>query len=420
MGRGREEDSTPAPGWSRHKGSRRTRRAVLEGSKEGAQPATQPRKDSGWLDPRTESDSGRARYGHLAHSSARPSKSRRRQLRELPFEAFALTVDLTAAELRFELADASPLTYVSYERVIRLHISKQLGSIQLQQLRGARIERFYRELVTGGLKPTTVRTVRAILSKALSDATEERWGPMLARNPARGIEAPKGEARRFTTWSKREARMFEEHVRTDRLYALWVLALTTGARRGELLGLTWRDSDLEAGRIAIAQQVRPDRKGGPVIAEPKTKKSAHSITLDATVLGRCGRTGTHRSSNAPCSAATTRTRTSSSAGRTAGCSSQAGSRSDSRSSLRTRAYRRYGYTIFATLRRRCCLPLVSPRRSYQNGSDIAAPRSRRTSTSTSPRSSSWTPPRLALPSSATARFAARFQLVSKRAAKRLG
>ena len=107
--------------------------------------------------PRTEehgftmSDSGRARYGHLAHSSARPSKSRRRQLRELPLEAFALTVDLTAAELRFELADASPLTYVSYERVIRLHISKQLGSIQLQQLRGARIERFYRELVTGGL-----------------------------------------------------------------------------------------------------------------------------------------------------------------------------------------------------------------------------------------------------------------------------
>ena len=51
VGRGREEDSTPAPGWSRHKGSRRTRRAVLEGSKEGAQPATQPRKDSGWLDP---------------------------------------------------------------------------------------------------------------------------------------------------------------------------------------------------------------------------------------------------------------------------------------------------------------------------------------------------------------------------------
>jgi integrase len=85
------------------------------------------------------------------------------------------------------------------------------------------------------------------------------------------------------TWTAAEVGTFLASVREDRLYAGWLLLATLGLRRGELLGLSWRDVDLTTGRIAIRNTlVMVD--GKPAMAEPKTTKGRRSLTLAPQVL----------------------------------------------------------------------------------------------------------------------------------------
>jgi integrase len=85
------------------------------------------------------------------------------------------------------------------------------------------------------------------------------------------------------TWSADELRRFLEHVRADRLYAAWRLAATTGMRRGELLGLRWRDVDLDTARLSIVQTLI-EGKEAPRFSEPKTDHGRRSIALDAETV----------------------------------------------------------------------------------------------------------------------------------------
>jgi integrase len=81
------------------------------------------------------------------------------------------------------------------------------------------------------------------------------------------------------TWTAAELRAFLEHVQDERLAALWMLAASTGMRRGEMLGLRWVDVDLDRGRVAVRQTlVIAGRQ--VVISEPKTSRSRRSIALD--------------------------------------------------------------------------------------------------------------------------------------------
>ena len=79
-------------------------------------------------------------------------------------------------------------------------------------------------------------------------------------------------------WSPDQLRAFLNHVQVDRLYAAWLLAVTTGMRRGEILGLRWSDLDLEAGRVAVG---RPRIVVDAVqVSEPKPAKGRRSLALD--------------------------------------------------------------------------------------------------------------------------------------------
>ena len=133
-----------------------------------------------------------------------------------------------------------------------------------------------------GPLPRSVRYIHTILRKALADAV--RWNK-LARNPADSADPPRAKAARATrpiqTWSANELRAFLNHVEDDRLYPLWLLAATTGMRRGEILGLLWEDIDLDNSRVTV------QRRLGSVAyrltwSEPKTDKSRRQIALDPT------------------------------------------------------------------------------------------------------------------------------------------
>jgi integrase len=120
------------------------------------------------------------------------------------------------------------------------------------------------------------RQVHAVLGRALGDAV--RWGKV-PRNPVRLADPPRVPRTRVDAWTAKELTRFLEHVREDRLFPLWRLAATTGMRRGELLGLTWRALDVDGARLSVDQQLVPTR-GGATLGPPKSARSRRSLALD--------------------------------------------------------------------------------------------------------------------------------------------
>jgi integrase len=182
--------------------------------------------------------------------------------------------------------EVAPLTATTYRSVVRSRIVKRpwLKALPLQSLTSAHLKRLLREMEEEGFSPASRKLTRAVLGRALSDAVEER---KLVRNPCAGLKRRSGRAASPAgpqlspdkVWTPRELRRFLDHVRGDRLFALWRLGATTGMRRGELLGLTWRNVDLEAARVKVEQQLVPTR-GGASFGPPKSKRSRRTVALD--------------------------------------------------------------------------------------------------------------------------------------------
>lgn len=178
-------------------------------------------------------------------------------------------------------------TWSSYRMNVERHIIPALGSLLLQNVTPMSLNVFYAQLLEaghrhgGGLSRQTVSYVAMILKRALSAAVRQN---LLARNPADGADPPRPRSeRKMSTWSPDELRSFLQSVRDDRLYAAWVLAATTGLRRGELLGLRWKDVDLQVGRIAISQTLLSIRSRID-FSTPKTAKGRRSVALDPTTV----------------------------------------------------------------------------------------------------------------------------------------
>lgn len=174
-------------------------------------------------------------------------------------------------------------TLASYELHVTKHLVPALGGLALVAATAPRLNAFYAELLSagrrdgrGGLAPKTVRNIHGTLHKALEDAT--RWG-LLARNPAAHSDPPKAPAAEMTVWNPDQVRIFLDSVRGDRLFAAWMLAATTGMRRGELLGLRWSDVDLKASRLRI-RQIRTVARYKVSTTTPKTAKGTRTIALD--------------------------------------------------------------------------------------------------------------------------------------------
>lgn len=177
-------------------------------------------------------------------------------------------------------ATLRPLSFTQYRSIVRLRIVPSLGHLRLQAITGGHLNGLYRELEQAGLSVPTRRLTHAVLHRSLRDAV--RWG-LLVRNPADMADPPAAARSRAQAWTAHELSLFLEHVRDDRLFPLWRLAATTGMRRGELAGLTWRCLDLEGARLSVEQQLVPTR-GGCTFGPPKSSRSRRTVALDAETV----------------------------------------------------------------------------------------------------------------------------------------
>jgi integrase len=102
---------------------------------------------------------------------------------------------------------------------------------------------------------------------------------MATRNVALLVDAPRVSHRDVHVLSPDEALRLVDAARPDRLEALWVLALSTGLRRGELLGLTWSDIDLDRRQLRVTKALQRIPEKGLVLAETKTRRGRRSIVI---------------------------------------------------------------------------------------------------------------------------------------------
>lgn len=156
-----------------------------------------------------------------------------------------------------------PKTWQTYEGYIRLHAIPTLGRLPLAKLEPRHLQRLYSDKLQAGLSPSSVHHLHAILHRALGRAA--RWG-VVPRNVADLVDAPPLAHHEMRTLSPEESRLFLETAVGDRLEALYVLALTTGMRQGELFRLRWADVDLEGRALAVR-------------GETKTAKSRRQVLL---------------------------------------------------------------------------------------------------------------------------------------------
>jgi integrase len=176
-------------------------------------------------------------------------------------------------------------TWHSYGHAIK-RVDQSVGQVPLQSLTTLQLEKFYADLVEAGgkrragLAPKSVRNTHVVLRKALADA--ERLG-LVARNVASSARAPTARRPEFATWSSDDLRAFFAAVRDDRLYASFVLLATTGMRRGEVLGLRWRDVDLDGAQLAVVQTLSTVGQA-TIVAPPKTQRSRRTIFLDSQTV----------------------------------------------------------------------------------------------------------------------------------------
>ena len=162
-------------------------------------------------------------------------------------------------------------THSAHSQQVRTHIAPALGRIKLEALRKAHVDRLYSDLLRGGLAPSSVRRVHAVLHAALEEAAR---GDLIPRNPAAHANKPKVRQQEIEPLDAEQARALLDAAKGDRYEALYVLCLTAALRQGEALGLKWSDVDLQAGTVRVNRQLQrvrrnEDAPGKLVFTEPK-------------------------------------------------------------------------------------------------------------------------------------------------------
>jgi integrase len=169
-----------------------------------------------------------------------------------------------------------PRTWHRYESFVRLHVEPTLGKVRLAKLAPEHLDHLYADLLARGLSPTTVGHLHAMLHDALKQAVRRGTVP---RNVTEFVDRPRARRHEIRTLSAEEARGLLAAAEGDPFEALYVVALTTGLRQGELLALRWRDVDLGAGTLQVRGTLQRGHDNELEILEPKTKSSVRLVQL---------------------------------------------------------------------------------------------------------------------------------------------
>ena len=182
-------------------------------------------------------------------------------------------------------------TQLNYENWIYLHAIPGVGDIPLNKLSQSDLQQFFTEMKKGGrinnverhgagMADRSVRSCHAVCQMALDRAVQEG---LIRVNPAIGCKLPPLREREMRILTKEEIQRFLIQAKAEGMYELFLLELTTGMRRGELLALQWSDLDFKTDRLHISKQVY-SVNGKLEVNEPKTKAAVRTVILPPAMV----------------------------------------------------------------------------------------------------------------------------------------
>lgn len=172
-------------------------------------------------------------------------------------------------------------TLRSYEGHVRMYLKPRLGTVRLAKLSPGHVQRLMADLQSEGLSAQTVFSIRATLRRALNRAMKHE---LVHRNAAALADPPRVARPPVTVPTVDEARAILAAFEGHPLEAAVTVAMATGIRQGELLGLQWSDVDLDVGELVIRwalQRIDGDLR----LVEPKTSRTRRRLYLPDVAIG---------------------------------------------------------------------------------------------------------------------------------------
>lgn len=181
-----------------------------------------------------------------------------------------------------------PRSFERYEEIVRLHIVPAIGNVPLQKLTPQRLQKLYSDKLKEGYSSVTVIAIHNLLHKALDYAV--RW-ELVAQNVCNKVSPPRRVRPEMKSLTPEQVQQLLDAARGHPQEALFILALSTGMRRGELLGLKWQDINFAEGTLQIRRvlsrvptKMVKELGQSYIEAEPKTEKSRRGIALTDLAL----------------------------------------------------------------------------------------------------------------------------------------
>jgi len=176
--------------------------------------------------------------------------------------------------------DREQTTLDGYRNYIYKHIIPELGKVKLAELKPLHIQKFYNSEREKGFKNKTILQEHRIMHRAFKKAVVDG---LMARNPCDGVDIPSPEEYEPTIYTEEQFAKLLQKLKGHRMEAIILLAGMCGLRRGELLGLSWGDIDLDAAVLHIRNNVVPT-SAGTITKQPKNKTSARDVAIPSVII----------------------------------------------------------------------------------------------------------------------------------------
>jgi len=174
----------------------------------------------------------------------------------------------------------SPLTFDIRTNLVNTHIKPRIGGLKLNKLNSLHVEALYADVESETKSAWTARSVADAVSYVLKDAKLKK---LIGENPAANVRKPRLPTREMLVLDPDRVNRLLMAAKTSNINALISLALATGCRQGELLGLAWNDIELRTGRLTIRHSLA-QAKAGFVLKCPKSKAGRRTIELPSSIL----------------------------------------------------------------------------------------------------------------------------------------
>lgn len=181
------------------------------------------------------------------------------------------------SQVKSQVTDA---TYINQWHYMGMALER-LGKKKMDQISYLDIERFYQDLLQKDVGRGTIKNIALVLNKTFRAA--HKW-EYIRTNVMQHVKTPTYKPTKMKVWTTKQAKLFLEGTKGTAFHIAYVIALSTGMRIGEILGLQWQDIDFENMTITITRSLKYDLVNRLHLKETKNTSSERTIDIPETII----------------------------------------------------------------------------------------------------------------------------------------